>query len=432
MSGPAGGLLGGIWVGKVAGFDSVVTLDVGGTSADIGVAPGGEVLFKHILDTRLGDYHAMVPMAEVDSIGAGGGSIAYIGEGGQFHVGPRSAGSEPGPCCYGRGGTEPTATDCMVALGRIDPAAFLGGRLPLHATLATHALAEKLAKPFGQSVEEVALGAIRILTHNMVQAIEINSVRRGYDPRDFALVAFGGGGPLFACDIARELGIPTIVIPTIPGLTSALGLLTTDVAYEQSRTIMQFLSTPDLDRLAAGYAELEETLRGQLTDDGFETADIRLVRFADCRYRGQGYELRTPAPAGPIGRSFLEQLARSFGAEHRRIYNHEYTNRDVQIVNIRVVGTGIIQPLPPTRVEQGGETPDAAAKTTVSRVVFDVDSTVRRLDTARYRRDRLKAGNRIDGPAIVDQMDTTILIPPGFRARVDRFGNIIITQMGGG
>jgi N-methylhydantoinase A len=217
MSGPAGGLLGGIFVGKSAGFDNVVTLDVGGTSADIGVAPGGEVLYKHILDTRLGDYHAMVPMAQVDAIGAGGGSIAYVDSGGQFQVGPKSAGSDPGPCCYGRGGAEPTATDCMVAFGLIDLAGFLGGRLPLDARLAVAAVRDRLATRLGVGVEQAALGAIRILTHNMVQAIEINSVRRGYDPRDFALVAFGGGGPLFACGIARELGIPNVVIPPLPG-----------------------------------------------------------------------------------------------------------------------------------------------------------------------------------------------------------------------
>jgi N-methylhydantoinase A/oxoprolinase/acetone carboxylase beta subunit len=430
MSGPAGGLLGGIWVGKSAGFDSVITLDVGGTSADIGVAPGGEVLYKHILDTRLGDYHAMVPMAEVDSIGAGGGSIAYLGAGGQFQVGPRSAGSEPGPCCYGRGGSEPTATDCMVALGRIDAASFLGGRLPLKVGLATAAIAEKLAKPLDQSIEEAALGAIKILTHNMVQAIEINSVRRGYDPRDFALVAFGGGGPLFACDIARELGIPAVVIPTAPGLTSALGLLTTDVAYEQSQTAMQFVSTANIGRLAATYAELEAGLRDQLAADGFKNEDVRLLRFADCRYRGQGYELRTPAPAGTIDRGFLDQLARAFGAEHRRIYNHEYTDRDVQIVNVRVVGTGAIPPLAATPVEQGAQAPDAAAKLSIAPVVFDVDGAVRKLDTPRYWRAGLKAGNRIDGPAIVDQMDTTTLIPPGFAARVDRCGNLVIAQAG--
>ncbi len=429
MSGPAGGLLGGIWVGKSAGFDSVVTLDVGGTSADIGVAPGGEILYKHILDTRLGDYHAMVAMAEVDSIGAGGGSIAYLGAGGQFQVGPRSAGSEPGPCCYGRGGSEPTATDCLVALGRIDPASFLGGRLPLNAALATAAIAENLAKPLDQSVEEAALGAIKILTHNMVQAIEINSVRRGYDPRDFALVAFGGGGPLFACDIARELGIPAVVIPTAPGLTSALGLLTTDVAYEQSRTTMQFVSTADLELLAATYSEIEAGLRDQLIADGFKDEDIRLTRFADCRYRGQGYELRSPAPTGAIDQSFLDRLARAFGAEHRRIYNHEYADRDVQIVNARVVGTGAIPPLVPRPIEQGVEAPGSAARVSVAPVVFEVSGKAQALDTPRYWRAALKAGNRLDGPAIVDQMDTTTMIPPGFTARVDRFGNLVITQV---
>ena len=430
MSGPAGGLLGGIWVGRSAGFDSVVTLDVGGTSADIGVAPGGEVLYKHILDTRLGDYHAMVPMAEVDSIGAGGGSIAYLGAGGQFQVGPRSAGSEPGPCCYGRGGSEPTATDCMVALGRIDPKSFLGGRLPLKAELATAAIAEKLAKPLGQSIEEAALGAIKILTHNMVQAIEINSVRRGFDPRDFALVAFGGGGPLFACDIARELGIPAVVIPTAPGLTSALGLLTTDVAYEQSQTAMQLVSTADIERLAVTYAELEAALRNQLVADGFKDEHIRLVRSADCRYRGQGYELRTPAPAGAIDRRFLDQLARAFGAEHRRIYNHEYANRDVQVVNVRVIGVGAIPSFAPTPIKHGTEAPDVDAKVTVAPVVLDVDGAARKFDTPRYWRGRLKARNRIDGPAIVDQMDSTTLIPPGFSAHVDRCGNLVITQTG--
>ena len=273
------------------------------------------------------------------------------------------------------GGKEPTATDCLVALGRIDPASFRRTS-SLEANLPPRP--REACKTADQSVEEAA-GAIKILTHNMVQAIEINSVRRGYDPRDFALVAFGGGGPLFACDIARELGIPAVVIPTAPGLTSALGLLTTDVAYEQSRTTMQFVTTADITRLAATYAELEADLRGQLVADGFKQDDIRLVRLADCRYRGQGYELRTPAPAGAIDCDFLDRLARAFGAEHRRIYNHEYADRDVQIVNVRVVGTGAIPPLVPRPIESGKEVPDSAAMLSVSPVVFEVDGTARSL-----------------------------------------------------
>jgi 5-oxoprolinase (ATP-hydrolysing) len=187
MSGPVGGLLGGIWAGALAGFKSVISLDVGGTSADIGVAPGGIMQFRHLLDTRVGDYHAMVPMAEVDTIGAGGGSIAYIDSGGQFQVGPRSAGADPGPCCYGHGGTEPTATDCQLVLGRLTEAGLLGGRMPLNPDAARSAVQRRIAEPLGVSVGQAALGAVRILSHAMVQAIEVNSVRRGYDPRDFAL-----------------------------------------------------------------------------------------------------------------------------------------------------------------------------------------------------------------------------------------------------
>jgi N-methylhydantoinase A len=426
MSGPVGGLLGGIFVGQLAGFESVVTLDVGGTSADIGVAPGGQMLFKHMLDTRLGDYHAMVPMAEVDAIGAGGGSIAYVDSGGQFQVGPRSAGSEPGPCCYGRGGVEPTATDCMVALGYLDPASFLGGRLPLDAQLSLGAIQNRLSGPLGTNVEEAALGAIKILTHNMVQAIEINSVRRGYDPRDFALVAFGGGGPLFACDIARELGIPNVVVPPLPGLTSALGLLTTDVAYEQGTTVMQLLSAIDLVRLAARFQELEADIRAQLMRDGFDVGQISFVRSADCRYLGQGHELRTPAPAGLVDVNFVHQLRDAFDRQHDRAYGHIYTGRDLEIVNIRVVGVGAVSRLRVKPIAQGVATPPEKAMTGRYRTVFGIDGGTKAIDTPRYARALLEPGNRIEGPAVIDQMDATTLIPPSFAGQIDRFGNLVI------
>ena len=384
------------------------------------------MLFKHMLDTRLGDYHAMVPMAEVDAIGAGGGSIAYVDSGGQFQVGPRSAGSEPGPCCYGHGGVEPTATDCMVALGHMDPRSFLGGRLPLDAGLALGAIQDRLAGPLGTSVEEAALGAIKILTHNMVQAIEINSVRRGYDPRDFALVAFGGGGPLFACEIARELGIPNVVVPPLPGLTSALGLLTTDVAYEQGTTVMQLLSAIDLARLAARFHDLEADIRTQLMRDGFHDGQIRFIRIADCRYLGQGHELRTPAPAGPVDEGFAHQLREAFDRQHDRAYGHIYAGRDVEIVNIRVVGIGAVSRLRSQPIAQGDATPRDGVMTGRHRTVFAIDGGTKAIDTPRYARSRLEAGNRIEGPAVIDQMDATTVIPPDFAGRVDGFGNLVI------
>jgi len=380
-----------------------------------------------MLNTRLGDYHAMVPMAEIDAIGAGGGSIAYIDSGGQFQVGPRSAGAEPGPCCYGRGGVEPTATDCMVVLGRIDPAGFLGGRLPLDAGLAFDAIEARLAGPLGASVEAAALGAIKILTHNMVQAIEINSVRRGYDPRDFALVAFGGGGPLFACDIARELGIPNVVVPPLPGLTSALGLLATDVRYEQGTTVMQLLSNLDFARLAVRFRELEETISAQLLRDGFHEDQVGFLRVADCRYRGQGHELRTPAPAGAVDEAFAQRLRDAFDLQHNRAYGHVYEGRDVEIVNIRVVGVGAVSPLRSRHIPAGAVTPRDRAISGRRRTLFDLDNAAEAIDTPRYARALLEAGNRIEGPAVIDQMDATTVIPPGFAGRVDGFGNLVIT-----
>jgi len=431
MSGPAGGLIGGIWVGRHAGAESVITLDVGGTSADIGVAPDGRVLYKHILDTRLGDYDAMLPMAQVDAIGAGGGSIAYLDSGGQPQVGPESAGCEPGPCCYGRGGTRPTATDCLVVLGRLDPDGFLGGRQRLDKKLATSAVGT-LGGEFGDSLEAAALGAVKILTHNMVQAIELNSVRRGYDPRDFALVAFGGGGPMFAADIAREVGIPRVVVPLAPGLTSAFGLLATDVSYEVSRTVSRDASGIAIDELGASYRSIEKELLDQLAADGFSPARMKLVRFADCRYRGQGYELRTPVQSGAIDHALIGDLRRAFDAEHQRVYSHSSPDKDVQIVNIGCVGIGVIEDIAPQEIAAGEREPVPASVHRRDRIVFEVDNAPARLEAPRYRRALLRAGNEIVGPAIIDQMDTTTVLPPGFAAKVDRYGNLVIAVPQGG
>ena len=431
MSGPVGGLLGGIWIGKNAGFQSVISLDVGGTSADIGVAPDGAMQFKHLLDTRIGDYHAMMPMAEVDSIGAGGGSIAYIDAGGQFQMGPRSAGADPGPCCYGRGGTEPTATDCELVLGRISPTGFLGGRLTLDPKGAEVAIEKRLAKPLGLSVEAAALGALRILNHSMVQAIEINSVRRGYDPRDFALVAFGGAGPLFAVDVARDLAVPTVVVPPLPGLTSALGLLTSDVSYEFSRTLMATIGMSSLEAVACAEAELADRARAQLTVDGFPSERTVFLRFADCRYAGQGYELRTAAPLGRIDATFAEALAQAFHDEHLRRYGVTFPEKAVELVNFRVVGVGRIPPVEPHRIAVGSAIPPAEAETAERLVICELDGGPKRVNTKILRRDRLLAGNLVAGPAIIEQMDTTTWIPPGVCGRIDAFGNLIIATGGG-
>src|SRR3954467_609620 len=344
MSGPVAGLIGGIWAGKMAGYDSVVTLDIGGTSADIGVAAGGQLRMRHLLDTKVGDYQAMVPMVDIDTIGAGGGSIAYVGAGGVFRVGPQSAGADPGPACYGRGGDQPTSTDAQLLLGRLRPdRGLLGGEMRLDPELARRAM-DGVATELGLTTDEAALGALQIQKFGMTQAIELNSVRRGYDPREFTLVAAGGAGPLFACDIALELEIPRVLVPPHPGITSATGLLATDLQHEYVATERHSLETLDHKRLAARFDELTAEAVAQLDRDRVAD-DRRLVRrLADCRYAGQGYEVRFDVPAGAIDDAWAEELKDGFHAAHEREYGHRF-DAEVEIVNIRVLGIGRIEDL---------------------------------------------------------------------------------------
>jgi 5-oxoprolinase (ATP-hydrolysing) len=426
FSGPVAGLIGGIWVGQTAGTPSVISLDVGGTSADIGVAPHGDVRMRHLLDTKVGQYDAMIPMVEMDTIGAGGGSVAYIDAGGIFRVGPRSAGADPGPACYGQGGEEPTATDCLLMLGRIPSAGLLGGRLPLDEAAALSAVEQRVASKLGMTVEEAALAALKIQTHTMVQAIEENSVRRGYDPRDFTLVAFGGGGPLYACDIAQELGVPQIVIPPHPGITSAMGLLATNVAYDHVRTRMELLDAVETTQLQADFETLEREAVAQLERDGFTGEAALLERSADCRYVGQGYELRVPLPSGPIDGSWLDRVRRTFHEHHERRYYRRYEEAPIQLVNIHVVGAGVLPELALAPLPAASAADPAAAKIGDSEVTFVVRGEAVRLPTPHYDRALLQVGHEIAGPAVIRQFDSTTVVNPELVARVDQVGNLLI------
>jgi N-methylhydantoinase A/oxoprolinase/acetone carboxylase beta subunit len=400
MSGPVAGVVGGIWTGKQAGFDNVITLDVGGTSADIGLAQEGRLRMKHLLDTKVGPYQAMIPMVDVDTIGAGGGSIAYVDQGGIFRVGPRSAGADPGPAAYGRGGTEPTATDAMVNLGWLLPEAFLGGEMKLRGELARSAFEDGPAKTLDMSVEEASMGAVQILTHSMVQSIEENSVRKGYDPRDFALVAEGGAGPLFAAQLALEV-------------------------YEYVSTVHQRLSKLDVAALERVFAELEEQARAQLERDGISADRTLIQRVADCRYLGQGYELRVDVGAGAIDDDWVEKLRADFNDIHEREYSRRFEEADIEIPNVRVRGVGLQPALELPELEEGGEAPDSALRYE-GEAWFRVDGKLDRVATRYYDRASLQAGNRLTGPAIVNQYDSTTVVPPGISAHVDRFGNIVI------
>jgi N-methylhydantoinase A/oxoprolinase/acetone carboxylase beta subunit len=424
MSGPVAGVVGGIWVGRQAGFDSVITLDVGGTSADIGLAVAGQLRMKHLLDTRVGPYQAMIPMVDVDTIGAGGGSIAYVDGGGIFRSGPRSAGAQPGPAAYDRGGTEPTSTDAMVNLGWLLAEDFLGGAMTLRPELSRKAF-EPVAEKLGMSVEEASMGAIQIASHLMVQSIEENSVRKGFDPRDFALVAEGGAGPAFAAAIAEEVGTPAVVVPQYPGVTAALGLLATDVVYEYVTTTYQRLSQLNAAELEARFEELEEQARKQLEEDGIPADRCVIQRVADCRYLGQGYELRVETASGAIDAAWVEKVTADFHDAHEREYSRRFEESDIEIPNVRVRGVGLMPTLETPRSEEGGESAEAALRHERD-AWFRIDGELRQVPTRYYAREALTAGNRIEGPAVVNQYDSTTVIPPGLTAEIDSFGNIVI------
>jgi 5-oxoprolinase (ATP-hydrolysing)/N-methylhydantoinase A len=425
MSGPVAGVVGGIWAGRQAGYENVITLDVGGTSADIGLAQEGRLRMKHLLDTRVGPYQAMIPMVDVDTIGAGGGSIAYVDGGGIFRVGPRSAGADPGPAAYGRGGTEATATDAMVNLGWLLPETFLGGGMQLRADLARKAFEDGPAGALGMTVEEASMGAVQILTHSMVQSIEENSVRKGYDPRDFALVAEGGAGPLFAAQIALEVGTPSVLVPGFPGVTAALGLLATDMVYEYVSTVYQRISKLDAGALEAAFEELEGRARAQLAEDGIPEDQIVIQRVADCRYLGQGYELRVDCAAGSLDDAWVKKLRADFDDIHEREYSRRFEESDVEIPNVRIRGIGLQPKLQAPELEAGSESPEEALRYERD-AWFITGGSLAPVPTRFYDRAALKPGNVLEGPAIVNQYDSTTVVPPGISARVDRFGNILI------
>lgn len=426
MSGPVGGLIGAIWAGKQSGFDNVVGLDIGGTSADIGVSPAGELRMRHLLDTKIGDYQAMVPMVDIDTIGAGGGSIAYVDAGGVFRVGPQSAGAVPGPACYQRGGVEPTSTDAQVLLGRMrTDRGLAGSSLELDPEKSRVAM-EKVSSKLNMSIEEAALGALQIQKYGMSQAIEQNSVRRGYDPRDFTLVAAGGAGALFACEIAEELEIPHVLIPAHPGILAATGLLATDQKYEFVSTARFQLATADKWQLNTSYAALQADAIHQFDADRI-AEDRRVInRLADARYEGQGYEIRFAVPDGEITDEWLKETERLFHEAHEAEYGHRFKESGVELVNIRIEAIGKVDDLTAPKAPAAGHSLEEA--TITRRPVYFNNSKGKpeAFDTAFYDREKLGAGTTFEGPAIVEQYDSTTVVPPLFKGRIDDAGNMVI------
>lgn len=423
LSGPAAGVLGGAWAGRLAGRERLITFDVGGTSADIGIVTPRGFVEASARDTWIAGFPVMVPTIDVHTIGAGGGSIAYVDAGGAFRVGPRSAGAQPGPACYGKGGSEPTVTDANMVLGRLDPEFFLGGEMPLLPAQAQAVLAG-LAEQLGMDAPAAAAAVLTIINHNMANAIRSRTVQKGHDPRAFALVAFGGAGPLHAVDVARTLGIPEVIIPPFPGITSALGLLTTDLKYDQIKNQFMLNTAPDLARLNADLATLEQSVRAQLLADGLAPAQVGVLRMADCRYVGQGYELRVNIPAGTLDDAALEQVWQSFHEIHASEYGHAFHSNPIELVNLRVVGVGALPKLQHTSAPAAGSVNDAVLKLGAS--YFAQGGELQQMPTTFYRRDRLPAGASVAGPAVIFQKDSTTVLPPDSVATVDASGSLLI------
>ncbi|TVQ57901.1 MAG: hydantoinase/oxoprolinase family protein [Rhodobacteraceae bacterium] len=429
LSGPAGGVIGGKWTGGHCDTGDVITIDIGGTSADISVIEGGELRIKNPRDTEVAGLPVLAPMIDIDAIGAGGGSIAYIDAGGAFRVGPRSAGAAPGPACYGKGGDEPTVTDAQVVLGRLDREHFLGGDLDIDPELAAKAIEEKIAKPLGMSVTDAALGILKIVNNNMALAINANSVAKGVDPRGFTLMGFGGAGPLHAVALAEMIQAKDVISPLQPGITAAMGLLVTDLKYEYTRSVLSTLDNADdaeLARINAIADGLKAEADAQLDADGIAPEARRFTRIMECRYLGQGFELRAEMPDGPLTQANKQQVIDSFFDVHKAAYGHAFRDQITEGVTLRVIATAEVESLRLPSLDHGGRKNPADAKLRAHDTVFEGVGAV---ETPRYDRTKLLADDVVDGPALITQHNSTTLVPPGYTATVLGHGDIRIARV---
>ena len=431
-SGPAAGVIAAALVGEQIGQSNLLSFDMGGTTAkaslirkgaiettaeyEVGGGEGSQNRWLH------GTGHPIrVPVIDLAEVSAGGGSIAWIDPAGALRVGPRSAGAEPGPICYGRGGESPTVTDANLVLGYLDAGSLLGGRMSIDYAAAVSALEAKLAGPLNQSVEEAAAGVIAIVNNNMADALRIVSVERGHDPREFSLIAFGGAGPLHATALAEELNVPEVIVPPIPGGFSALGLVGTDIRRDYGKTHFAILNQTSPETLEALWGGLIADARKMLADTGIPEESWSFQRSADLRYSRQAYELNVAHEGAQVTMESLKTLANSYHERHAQTYGHKNEAEAIQIVTLRLTATGH---LPSLQIRQ--KTADGRDSFKANREAWFPQHG--RIETPVLDRNRLAAGSQIRGPAIVESLDSTVVIAPGWRARIDAKGFIRITR----
>ena len=431
-SGPAAGVIAATHLGSLIGIGNVISFDMGGTTAKAGLVQGGvpkiaphfEVGSAAVSESKSAGYPVRTPVVDLVEIGAGGGSIAWVDPGGALRVGPRSGGADPGPACYNKGQEDPCITDANLLLGRINPEYFLGGEHKLYPDLAKKAI-QKLSDKLGLSLLDTANGIIEIANANMVGAIRLISVQRGFDPRDFVLVAFGGAGPMHANALARELRIPKVLVPMSPGVTSALGLLVSDIKHDYVQAYIQQISSIDLPYVNRTFYEMEGKSRQVLTSEGVSDDDMSFARYLDIRYVGQSYELKIEIPSQNLEAGAEEEINLAFFRAHERAYGYAATTEPTEVVNLRMTAIGAITRPQLRQLKHAGSDSSTAIKGERKVYFAEVGEIV---PCRVYDRYRLECGNQIKGPAIVEEVDSTVVIHPEYSADIDRYGNILIQE----
>jgi N-methylhydantoinase A/oxoprolinase/acetone carboxylase beta subunit len=415
LSGPAGGVVGAFHLARLSGFRNVISFDMGGTSTDVSLINGG---IRRSMENMVGDFPVRLPMVDVHSVGAGGGSVVYVDQGGLLRVGPDSVGANPGPACYGNDEI-PAVTDANIILGRLDPDFFLGGQMKIYPERSYRAL-EKIAKRIGRDIRQTAQGVINIANANMEKAIRVISVERGYDPRNFALISFGGAGGLHAVEMAEQLRIPKVIIPRFAGVLSALGLLMANSIKDYSRSLIRLAQKTSPEDLEKVFKEMKKQALEEMTGDGFAPEDILIERQLDLRYLGQSYELTVPFRSDPFHNySYINDFHR----QHRRLFSYHHQDRPVEIVNLRIKAVAKTKKV---KLESFEPNPEIPKKARFKKQCLFYHHEKYQADV--YNRSELLAGNRISGPALIVDGESTTFLPPGYQANVDPYLNLIIER----
>ena len=422
LSGPSSGPLAGLFFSDLTGEPNIITIDMGGTSFDVCLIK--ERIIPTATDGYIGRYRLALPTVDIHSLGAGGGSIAWVDQGDLLRVGPRSAGAIPGPVCYGQGGIEPTVTDANLLLGYINPDNFLGGRMKLNSELARNAILEKIAEKLNIDLIDAALGIIRVVNNNMIDGINTVSVKRGYNPKDFTLVAAGGAGPVHAAKLAKIADISKIIIPRTASAFCAFGMVISNIRHDYVRPYISPIRQADLKNINDHFNKMEIEGQYTLTLEGVENADIKYTWSMDMRYIGQIYEVETPIPREYLSESNINVIEELFNKKHENIYGYRDKDSDIEVVHLRVKAEGKRDKVKFSELDQSSIIPPTEALKESRKALFEEMGKF--IDTNIYDGSALLPGNIITGPAIIEEVDTTIVIIPDSECSIDKFNNYII------